>query len=237
MNATGRLPAVASLHEKMKVRCTNTICPCQAPVDTVGTIIGIELCPGDRARWLQETSASIFVLGEMPTVLVQIDENQRDTGLGPGVIAVKAKMCDPFAVTVEIPSQASQSTATPSETSSTLGIRVIREQLPLTIVTASTLYTLQGTTATPGLIHHFRMPNRLSKQMKWIATYMALSRVESLGQLRSIGLTDAIRDLIDEGPPEGLLTRFLEIFAEKTQETDALMQQALEELGWLSGDE
>ena len=161
----------------------------------------------------------------MPTVLVQIDDNERDTGLGPGVIAVKAKMCEPFAVSVEIPSQ--------GESTVTVGLRVIREQVPLTIVTAATLYTLQGTTATPGLIHHFKMPNRLSRQMKWIATYMALSRVESLGQLRSIGLTDAIRDLIDEGPPEGLLTRFLELFAEKSQETEKVIKETLEELGWL----
>ena len=225
MNSTGRLPAIASFHVQMKVRCTNTICPCQAPVDTVGTIKAIELCPGDRARWAQQRSTSIFVLAEMPTVLVQIDDNERDTGLGPGVIAVKAKMCEPFAVSVEIPSQ--------GESTVTVGLRVIREQVPLTIVTASTLYTLQGTTATPGLIHHFKMPNRLSRQMKWIATYMALSRVESLGQLRSIGLTDAIRDLIDEGPPEGLLTRFLELFAEKSQETEKAIKETLEELGWL----
>ena len=225
MNATGRLPAIAAFHVQMRVRCTNTICPCQAPVDTVGTIKAIELCPGDRARWAQQRSTSIFVLAEMPTVLVQIDDNERDTGLGPGVIAVKAKMCEPFAVSVEIPSQ--------GESTVTVGLRVIREQVPLTIVTAATLYTLQGTTATPGLIHHFKMPNRLSRQMKWIATYMALSRVESLGQLRSIGLTDAIRDLIDEGPPEGLLTRFLELFAEKSQETEKVIKETLEELGWL----
>ena len=36
--------------------------------------------------------------------------------------------------------------------------------------------------------------------MKWIATYMTLSRVQSLKQLRSIGLTTTIRDIIDNGP-------------------------------------
>ena len=69
--------------------------------------------------------------------------------------------------------------------------------------------------------------------MKWISTYMAVSRVESLRQLRSIGLTSAIRDLIDEGPPLGMLTRFLDIFREKASQTETLMQEALEELGWL----
>ena len=47
-----------------------------------------------------------------------------------------------------------------------LKVRARREQVPLTIVTASTLYTLQGTTAEPGLIYFFNTPRRLSKVMK-----------------------------------------------------------------------
>ena len=115
-------------------------------------------------------------------------------------------------------------------------VSAVREQIPLTIATATTLYTLQGTTATPGLIHHFRTPRRLSKEMKWIASYMALSRVQSLSELRSIGLTTAIRDIIDEGPPMGLLTCFLQMFGEKALETETLVQEVLRELGWISDD-
>ena len=51
MNQTGRLPGVALLHVSMKVRLTITVCPCQAPVATVGTIRHIELDATDRARW------------------------------------------------------------------------------------------------------------------------------------------------------------------------------------------
>ena len=54
--------------------------------DIGNAVKAIELCPGDRARWVQQTSASIFVLAEMPTLLAQIGENEKDTGLGPGVI-------------------------------------------------------------------------------------------------------------------------------------------------------
>ena len=94
-----------------------------------------------------------------------------------------------------------------------LQVNVVREQVPLTIATASTLYTLQGATTTPGMIYHFRTPRRISVVMKWIATYMALSRVQSLKQLRSVGLTTTIRDIIVNGPPDGnryvcLLYRF-----------------------------
>ena len=111
-------------------------------------------------------------------------------------------------------------------------VKAAREQVPLTIATASTLYTLQGTTTTPGLIYHFRTPRRISAVTKWIATYMALSRVQSLKQLRSIGLTTAIKDLIDNGPPEGFLTRFLQVFGEKATQTERAVQAAMTELGW-----
>ena len=107
-----------------------------------------------------------------------------------------------------------------------------REQVPLTIATASSLYTLQGTSTTPGLIYHFRTPRRLSSVMKSIATCMALPRVESLKQFRSIGLTTAIRDLINDGPPEGFLTRFLQVFGEKARQTERAVQAAMTELGW-----
>ena len=114
-------------------------------------------------------------------------------------------------------------------------VKAAREQVPLTIATASTLYTLQGATTTPGLIYHFRTPRRISGEMKWIPTYMALSRVPSLKQLRSIGLTTTIRDIIDSGPPEGFLTRFLNVFEEKIEHTQKAVTEAMAELGWLDG--
>ena len=48
---------------------------------------------------------------------------------------------------------------------------------------------------------------------------MALSRVRSLSTLRSVGLTSDIRELIDLGPPDGFLTRFLKVFGEKILST------------------
>ena len=71
--------------------------------------------------------------------------------------------------------------------------------------------------------------------MKWIATYNAISRVQSLQQLRSIRLTTTVRDIIDNGPPEGFLTRFLNIFGEKIGQTQIAVEEAMAELGWLDG--
>ena len=46
-------------------------------------------------------------------------------------------------------------------------------------------------------------------------------------------MTTKIRDIIDDGPPEGKLTRFLNIFEEKIQQTQIAVAEAMAELGWL----
>ena len=228
MNTTGRLPAVLLVHLKMKVCVTvsDERLAAHAPVDTTGIVQHIELHPVDRTRWLQQTADAIFVLHHAPTILIKIDEDDTDTGLGPGIVAVEAVTCQPFMIELELEDQSCSRAVL-------MKVKAAREQVPLTIATASTLYTIQGTTARPGLIYHFRTPRRLSPVMKWIATYMALSRVQSLKQLRSIGLTTTIRDIIDNGPPEGFLTRFLNIFGEKIGQTQIAIDETMAELGWL----
>ena len=72
--------------------------------------------------------------------------------------------------------------------------------------------------------------------MKWLAVYVALSRVPSLKQLRSIGLTakvaTPIRHIIENGPPKGLVDRFAELFETKIEETMQAAAAAMQELGW-----
>ena len=46
-------------------------------------------------------------------------------------------------------------------------------------------------------------------------------------------MTTKIRDIIDDGPPEGKLTRFLNIFEEKIQQTQIAVAEAMAELGWI----
>ena len=60
--------------------------------------------------------------------------------------------------------------------------------------------------------------------------------VQSLDRLRSIGLTPAIRELIDDGPLKGFLTRFLKVFGEKSSQTQRAVEAAMTELGWLDED-
>lgn len=157
---------------------------------------------------------------------MKIDDNTTDTGLGPGIIAVDKHLCEAFSIEMELNDPL-------CSRARCLKVRARREQVPLTIATASTLYTLQGTTAEPGLIYYFRTPRRLSHVMKWISCYMALSRVRTLQELRSIGLTPAIRELINLGPPAGFLTRFMKVFEEKAVRTQRDIEEALTELGWV----
>ena len=146
-------------------------------------------------------------------------------GPGPGIIAVEKHLCEPFSHELELEEEGSRARL--------LKVNARREQVPLTIVLASTLYTLQGTTAEPGLIYYFKTPKRLSLVMKWISCYMALSRVRSLSTLRSIGLTSDIKELIDTGPPPGGLTRFLQVFGDKIAKTHDEMAAAMTELKWV----
>ena len=111
-------------------------------------------------------------------------------------------------------------------------LRVQRRQIPITIKSASTLHTLQGTTTEPPLIFHWRFPRFFSEELRWLATYVALSRAPSFKQLISIGIPDSLRDIIEGGPPEGILSRFAAMFNEVEQETHLRASELLARLGW-----
>ena len=111
-------------------------------------------------------------------------------------------------------------------------LRVQRRQLPLTISTASTLHTLQGATAHPGLIFHWRFPRFFSEELRWLAAYVVLSRPPSFKQLISLELPSGLRALIEGGPPEGVLSRFAAMFADAEESTRAKAEILLAELDW-----
>jgi hypothetical protein len=90
---------------------------------------------------------------------------------------------------------------------------------------------MQGTTADPGLIFHWRFPRRLRTDMRWLATYVAFSRVRSLSKFRSVGLTADIHEIIEQGP-DSLPKRFKLLFADKEVATNVIAEEALRILGW-----
>ena len=111
-------------------------------------------------------------------------------------------------------------------------LRVQRRQMPMAIKTASTLHTLQCVTAEPGLIFHWQFPRFFSEELGWLATYVALSRPPSFKQLISVGIPDSLRDIIEGGPPEGILSRFASMFNEVEQETRLRASELLARLKW-----
>ena len=87
-------------------------------------------------------------------------------------------------------------------------------------------------TATPGLVAHWVLPPRVARDIKWLICYVTLSRVPSLKQLVSIGLSDKIREVLESGPPEHLVQTFTTLFAQKMEDTRDAAQQAKQRLGW-----
>ena len=114
-------------------------------------------------------------------------------------------------------------------------IRVKRTQLPLVCLKASTLHVLQGTTTDPGLIFHWFFPRKLRRDMRWLAIYVALSRVRRLKSLRSIGLNNDIRDIIEAGPPDTLPAQFHNLFSEKEKQIALDAEAAMKAMGWQAG--
>ena len=61
---------------------------------------------------------------------------------------------------------------------------------------------------------------------------MALSRPPSLGQLISVSIPDNLRDLLEGGPPIGILSRFDDIFKEKEFAAHIKAAEVMMELRW-----
>jgi hypothetical protein len=243
MNATGRLMGFCGFHIGMRVRITQTIEAPHVVIDSVGEVVGVEFDASERNHLrAQAENQCVILLQNMPVVYVKVDDCGIDflppkvcdahVLVGPsascsscrfftGVVAVSPHTCRrPFRIEVE----------TDGVGKTTL--QVVRTQIPLTHEKACTLYTLQGTTTSPGMIFHWIFPRRLAKDLKWLSMYVALSRVRSLSNLRSIGLTSELKQIIEGGPPGGLALAFSRMFAEKEAATQIAAAKAKVQLGW-----
>ena len=48
----------------------------------------------------------------------------------------------------------------------------------------------------------------------------------------SVGMPDSLREIIESGPPEGILTRLNNMFRDKEEATHRLAGDIMRELGW-----
>ena len=71
--------------------------------------------------------------------------------------------------------------------------------------------------------------------IKWLIVYVMLSCPRSLASLQSVGLTDKVRDIIEQGPPEELVANFHKLFDEKIKDTKAEAVRAAKHYNLLPG--
>ena len=75
--------------------------------------------------------------------------------------------------------------------------------------------------------------SRSTPQVKWLIVYVMLSRPRSLATLRSHGLGQHIREIIEGGPPKELVDSFDMLFSEKIQKTKIYAEKLAEHYGLL----
>jgi len=95
------------------------------------------------------------------------------------------------------------------------------------------LYSMQGTTADPGLVAYWFFPVRCTDTVRWLIVYVMLSRPRSLATLKSVNLTKQIRQIIEQGPPDDLVATFDKLFHDKVEETRKLARLAARAHGLL----
>ena len=85
-------------------------------------------------------------------------------------------------------------------------------------------------TAKPGLKTHWRLPQRLSRAVKWLSYYVMLSRPQSLEILLSFGLPDC--DVLEGGPPQKLFDVLDNLFGQKILDSKDKAVLAMKAFGW-----
>ena len=237
----------------MKVRLCQTVEPGIAVTDSTGQLVGIDFDDREPPRHTEAVELcgrSVVILQYMPKCIhVKLDREDgvsvsnidlipptpchlheghepdpacADCKFFPDVVAV-APMQNKQAWSIDVRVKGF---------AELVKVRVKRRQLPTVCLSASTLHVLQGTTCDPGLIFHWKFPKRLRRDLLWLATYVVLSRVRRFKDLRSIGLTTQVREIIEQGPPDTLPAQFEKYFADKEVETLVVAKESIRRLGW-----
>ena len=241
-----RLPPVVLFHYGMRVRLTTTIQQPFAVQDVEGTVVGFDPDPADHAtksrlRSLATSHAAEFACPMLPkAIYVKLDDCELQllpsascpehpehsptcplctTAAQPGVMAIR-----PLPRTFKY-------FYSPAEKAKY--VVIARKQIPLMPAAAVPLYSMQGTTADPGLVAYWFFPQQCSATIQWLIVYVMLSRPRSLSTLKSVNLTNKIRDIIEQGPPEDLVANFDKLFHDKIEATMELAREAARTHGLL----
>ncbi len=249
MNETGRLPGFCMFHIGQLVRFTQTVEADFISVDQTGVVVGIDFHehePVENKEALNLLDKPVVLLRHMPVaVYVKLtrDEDELQSRLSfledkpcvrhePSGVDAACPDCDVRSNIVAIKPHQNRLAWTLQLKSLDAYVRVKRTQLPFVCARGSTEHVLQGSTCDPGLVFHWKFPRRMSLDMKWLAIYVALSRVRRLSSLKSIGMDEKIKAVLEQGPPDTIPAQFAAYFGEKEKKTTLAADAAMRELGW-----
>ena len=236
---TKRLPPVVLFHLGMRVRLTTTIQQPFAVQDVEGMAVGFDPDPADsttkaRLRSQATSHAGDFACPLMPkAIYVKLDDCTLQL-LPPAqcpehshhtpACARCTSAAQPGVMAIRPLNRTFKHFYSPAEKSKY--VMVARTQIPLMPAQAVPLYSMQGTTADPGLAAYWFFPQRCTDTIRWLIVYVMLSRPRSLATLKSVNLTKQIRDIIEQGPPDDLVANFDKLFHDKIGETLELARKA-----------
>ena len=242
LSQTKRLPGVVLFHQGMRMRLTTTLQQPFAVQDLECTVLGFDPDPADQCvnSKIRMTSCSEMKCMRMPkAIYVKLDDCDlhllppgscslhRMTGhdatcanclcaVQPGLFAVRP-ISRRWRFYIE----------------SGKYITINRTQFPLMPLESVNLYSMQGTTADPGLYAYWTFPQQCSEAVRWLIVYVMLSRPRALDKLKSINLNKKIREIIESGPPKDLVQTFDTLFAEKIERTHEIAKEAAKYYGLL----
>ena len=248
MNETGRLPGFCMFHIGQFVRFTQTVEAGVVCVDQTGVVVGIdyhEREPVEHKQALDLLNKSVILLRYMPVAvyikLTRSDDDKTRLDFLPDKPCIHHeasgadKACEDCKIMsdiVAIEPYTSRSAWSLHLKSLDATMKVKRTQLPFLCACSSTEHVLQGSTCDPGLVFHWKFPKRMGIDMKWLGIYVALSRVRKLSCLKSIGMNEKIKVVIEHGPPDTIPAQFEAYFGAKETKTAQAADAAMQALGW-----
>ena len=236
LSTTKRIAGICVFHVGMRVRFTATVLPPWAVQDTTGTIVAADFAPSTKLPDRSSIPTELLLQHQPRAIYVKLDDVNLEF-LPPSVCAAHAlagfsetcEMCKSHAGLVQLTPHTVRWRFVSSDG---FAANVQRTGFPIQPEKACSLYALQGITTDPGLIAHFDVPKRAGPDIRFLIVYVLLSRVRNLKSLLSVNLSDSIREVIESGPPEGLVGEFERIFTDKLAATSRKAETARQALGW-----
>ena len=229
ISTSAKLPGILPVYIGMEMILTESYLPPRivrgAPVE----VVDIELHPNEPAVRDQPSIAThgCVLLRFMPKCIYVRLRGCKDNFLVPAAGASQPGVVDLAGTLAVQPVVRPWKFKTKAMDSA---VSVSRTQCPLLPQKQCTLHGVQGKTADPGFISHWKFPKSLSKESIWLAYYVSLSRPRGFSRLLSHGLPD--RKIIEASPPESISNAFDQLFKKKIASTKIACARARSEMGW-----